>query len=80
MKKKQRPRPSRADRVAEAIAQDYAHASTSDVTRRRTVLACAANVLEGEIGALKGRLATARGELATVEAQMRGLAAVVTRR
>ena len=79
-KKKQKPRPSKADRIAGAAAQDYAHASTDSITRRRTVLACAASVLEDEIESLKMRLAAARGELARAEAQMAGLASVVSRR
>ena len=73
-------RPSKLDRITEAVAQDYAHASTDDITRLRTVLACELNTVENELVSLQARAASARAHRAGVEARLRGLADVVGKR
>jgi hypothetical protein len=73
-------RVSKIDRLAEGVAQDYAHASTEDITRERAVWNFTLSAVEAEIVALQARMASARSRRAKVESRLRGLALVVGKR
>jgi hypothetical protein len=81
MKKKHAERkPSPLDVLTTTVAQDYAHRSTDEITRRRTVLACEASVIEAEIVALNAQMADAKARRARNDATQRGLMLVVEKR
>ena len=73
-------KPSKLDLITTSVMQDYAHASTGDIVRRRCVLACEMNSVDSEIRELSIRVADAKERSKQLEAVMIGLEMVVGKR
>jgi hypothetical protein len=73
-------RRSRLDAITDAIVQQYAHESTSEIVRRRQVFLCEAAAVEEEIVELTAKLQNSRNHRAVVAATLSGLTAIVNKR
>ena len=73
-------KPTQLELLSESIAQDYAHASSSDVMRYRTVVECQLEVTERKIGELIATLANAKADQKRTEAILAGLGVVIGKR
>ena len=73
-------KPTQLELLAESTAQDYAHASSSDVIRFRTVIECQLEVTERKIGELIATLANAKADQRRTEAILTGLGMVIGKR
>ena len=85
-KRVSRPRPqrrvhmSKRDMLIAATIQDNTHASTTDVSRKRTLLVTEVGMADAEIVELTARLSVVRASKAAAEAKIDALSAVIGRR